>query len=303
MKCFWANICLLGYLLFFTTSCTTVPTLTNFTPQVIPENQSRIYSVSMVLEEGQTLRADQKAQVVIGGEVYDMVPIPALEGHYVFDYAMPAGQNLARYYFQVANESGDSLSKSEIHEFRLTNRYILELSSQRGRPGQQISVLGKGFTDTDTILFSGIEVPTRYTSESQLVFDVPAMAAGSDYELTLRTPGGLLEAGIFRIDFSQLRVVPFRLQLVQGQSAVVVFSIDHDAPTGGVPLSLSSTVWDVVRFGEAIIPENSRSTNIEIEGNTPGITTIIAQAEGHNEVEIDVEVIDRLVDDSGSGLQ
>ena len=87
------------------------------------------------------------------------------------------------------------------------------LASYRGPVGVEIAVQGRGFTKYDSIILGGKESKTRYLSENELRFTIPALPAGVDYPVQLiGGPHGALDIGNFRIDESQLGVVPTSLE-------------------------------------------------------------------------------------------
>ena len=204
--------------------------------------------------------------------------------------------NRARYYFETFNKAGEISSKSEVFDLRLTNRYVVELESSRAKPGSSISVLGKGFRDSDSIQFGGSNLETRFISENQLEFNVPAMEGGLDYQIALKTASGIIPISRFRIDYSELRSVPSRLVLLEGQTFTLVFTIDQIAPPEGVPLSMTLSDPTLLEFEPTSIDPEERSVNVQVTGGAPGEGTLIVKAAAHNQLEIPVRVDSRMVE-------
>ena len=69
--------------------------------------------------------------------------------------------------------------KSDLQVFRLENRYVGNLASYRGPVGVEIAVQGRGLTKYDSITFGDKKAQTRYLSENELRFTIPAYPLGS----------------------------------------------------------------------------------------------------------------------------
>ena len=140
----------------------------------------------------------------MGGETIPMVQDPINSNLWSCDYKLPQGFDEATYYFQtsykVNNKNGASHSrelKSKLQIFRLENRYVGNLASYRGPVGVEIAVQGRGFTKYDSITMGEKETSTRYLSENELRFTVPAIPSGVDYPVQLiGGPHGALDIEI-----------------------------------------------------------------------------------------------------------
>lgn len=273
------------------------PRVVNLTPELMPTNPSGIYTLTLLLDSDNKA-SEPKANVVIGGSIYSMVPKSGKRNILTFDYSIPTSINRAKYYFEILDKKERIVSKSEVFDLRLTNRYVVELESVRAQPGEPISVLGKGFRAEDKIRFNDRSIETRFISENQLEFDVPAMKGGVDYRIALETVDGSIMIGLFRIDYSELRSMPSRLVLLEGQTGTIVFTIDKEAPSGGVPLLLQLNQPNLLEFDEASISEGTRSVNIQVMGGAPGKGTLHVQAAAHNEIVIPVEIQNRVVEEN-----
>jgi len=275
-------------------SCTSIaPRVVNLTPQLMPTNPSGIYTISLKVDGSSDAKDISAANVVIGGSIFPMVKSQTMSNLFTFDYSIPSSINRARYYFEILNSKGEIRSKSEIYDLNLTNRYVVELESSRAKPGAAISVLGKGFRDTDHIQFGGSTLETRYISDNQLVFNVPAKDGGKDYQVALETSGGAIPIGKFRVDYSELRSMPSRVILLEGQSMTIVFTIDEDAPPDGVDLEFSPSSPDLLEVGSAQIEAGQRSTNVQVTGGMPGEGTLVVTAAAHNQLVLQVRVDSR----------
>ena len=277
--------------------CSTIaPRVVNLTPQLMPTNPSGIYTITLLLEEEAKGNEAVAANVVIGGNIFPMVKSSSKKHVFTFDYSIPSNINHARYYFETLDKDGDVTAKSEIFDIRLTNRYVVELESSRAKPGSSISVLGKGFRDTDMIQFGGTALETRFISENQLVFDVPAKDGGKDYQVGLETAGGMIPIGRFRIDYSELRSVPLRLVLLEGQTFTMVLSIDQDAPPEGVDIAMTLDRPELLEFEPVRIEAGERSTNVQVTGGAPGEGLLTVRVPAHNQLAIPVRVDSRVAE-------
>ncbi|MDA7756640.1 hypothetical protein N8920_01950 [Opitutales bacterium] len=276
------------------------PTFINLTSKNISQNPSGIYTLQTEVDI-QDRRIDPKTikvSVVVGGERIPMVKDPVNSTLWSSDYKLPQGFDEATYYFQ-ANYSTKLNSgalkpgeiKSDLQVFRLENRYVGNLASYRGPVGVEIAVQGRGLTKYDSISFGGEKAQTRYLSENELRFTIPALPAGVDYPVQLiGGPHGALDIGNFRIDQSPLGVVPSSLEIASGDSATLLFKIDYDAPSGGLPIEVRTNIPDSVVMPEAMIAEGDRTVNIPVQGGAPAEGKLIITAPGYDSLEVPVRV-------------
>lgn len=291
------NLIGLAILVATVTSCTSIaPRVVNLTPQLMPTNPSGIYTITLLLEEESSGSEASVANVVIGGNIFQMVKAAGKKNVFTFDYSIPSNINHARYYFETLDAKGEITAKSEIYDLRLTNRYVVELESFRAKPGSAISVLGKGFRDSDSILFGGSTLETRFISENQLEFDVPAKDGGEEYQVSLQTSGGVIPISRFRIDYSELRSVPSRLVLLEGQTFTMVLTIDQDAPPEGVEVAMTLDRPELLEFESVKIEGGNRSTNVQVTGGAPGEGTLTIRVPAHNQLLIPIRIDSRLVE-------
>ena len=161
----------------------------------------------------------------------------------------------------------------------------------RGPVGVEIAVQGRGLTKYDSITFGDKKTQTRYLSENELRFTVPALPSGIDYPVQLiGGPHGALDIGNFRIDKSPLGVVPSSLEIASGDSANLLFKIDYEAPSGGLDIEVKTNIPESIVMPEAKISEGDRTINIPVQGGAPGEGKLIITAPGYDSVEIPVRV-------------
>ena len=100
--------------------------------------------------------------------------------NYAFDYKLPIGQNTALYYYKVDYKfgTGDEYQykeyMSKMFETQLINRYVIQLESKRGPVGSKVGIIGRGFSQTDVIVFNGREIDTEFYSAFSIGFSVPS---------------------------------------------------------------------------------------------------------------------------------
>ena len=285
--------------LFLLSSCKR-PSFINLTSTNISQNPSGIYTLQteVDIQDRRVDRSSISVSVVVGGETISMVKDPLNETLWSCDYKLPQGFDEATYYFQVnystklnsgALKPGEI--KSDLQVFRLENRYVGNLASYRGPVGVEIAVQGRGLTKYDSISFGGEKAQTRFLSENELRFTIPALPSGVDYPVQLiGGPHGALDIGNFRIDQSPLGVVPSSLEIASGDSATLLFKIDYDAPSGGLLIDVRTNIPDSVVMPEAMIAEGDRTVNIPIQGGAPAEGTLIITAPGYDSVEVPVRI-------------
>jgi hypothetical protein len=291
---------LLAFLLLGMLSSCRQPTFINLTSKNISQNPSGIYTLQteIDIQDRRVVKDTVEVSVIVGGDSITMVKDPVNPSLWSCDYKLPQGFDEATYYFQVdystklnngALRPGEI--KSDLQVFRLENRYVGNLASYRGPVGVEIAVQGRGLTKYDSITFGGEKASTRYLSENELRFTVPALPSGIDYPVQLiGGPHGALDIGNFRIDESPLGVVPSSLEIVSGDSATLLFKIDYDAPEGGLSIDVKTNVPDSIVMPEAVIAEGDRTVNIPIQGGSVGEGKMIISAPGYDSVEVSVRV-------------
>jgi len=274
-------------------------TLTNLTPNKIPKNPSRIYTLSLdaQVNNGSVARNTVKAEIVIDGNTYQMEKSEAGKDIWEYDYRLPGDRRGAKYFYKVTydvgNLHGDTKKevKSALQSFLLSNRYVISLQSERGPVGATIPVLGSGFTEFDKIVVGDQEAPTRYVSDSQLSFVVPSLKAGDTYEVALEGADGRNPVGNFRIDPSTIRVEPGKLSLQTGQTEIMLFQISFEAPPDGLFIDVKTDVPASIKMPDVIIPGGARTVSVNVQGGQPGTGSLKIVMPGFEEVTIPLEVL------------
>jgi hypothetical protein len=236
---------------------------------------------------------------IVGGDTIPMVRDPVNPFLWSCDYKLPQGFDEATYYYTAKysiHREGRELVprppvKSDLQVFRLENRYVGNLASYRGPVGVEIAVQGRGLTKYDSITLGGNKTTTRYLSENELRFTIPALPSGIDYPVQLiGGPHGALDIGNFRIDESVLGVVPASLEIKSGDSATLLFKIDFEAPDQGLPIDVRTNISKSVIMPVAIITKGNKTVNIPIRGGDPGEGKLVVTAPGYQPVEVPIRV-------------
>ena len=287
--------------LWFFSGCNR-PNFINLTSSNLSQNPSGIYTIQTELDIQDRKVVPETIEVftVVGGETIPMVQDPINKSLWSCDYKLPQGFDEATYYFQAKysakRDNGAQVPKeqqSDLQVFRLENRYVGNLASYRGPVGVEIAVQGRGFTKYDSIILGGKESKTRYLSENELRFTIPALPAGVDYPVQLiGGPHGALDIGNFRIDESQLGVVPTSLEIQSGDSSTLLFKIDYEAPAGGLNVDIKTNIPASVIMPEAAIAEGDKTVNIPIRGGEAGEGKLIITAPGYDSVEVQIKVVE-----------
>ena len=271
-------------------------TLTNLTPASMPENPSQIYTFSLRATTRTNTVTSITPHIVIDGQSHTMKRSALGEGIYDFEYQLPAGRDQIRYYFLVNyNVEGNGTSTpgeayTDVSDVKVVSRYVLSLEVNRGPVGARISVLGRGFTPSDSINFNGQPARTSFESPTSLSFFVPALEANRNYQVTLNSAAGNSPVGTFRIDPSNVTVFPSALTLRTGEQQSLTFTIANPAPPGGTLLDVTTDVPDSVIMPEVIVPQDGTSVTVSVEGGRPGTGNLFLKGYGAGEITVPVTV-------------
>ncbi|MCC5022872.1 MAG: cell surface protein [Candidatus Synoicihabitans palmerolidicus] len=272
--------------------------IANLTPSMFPENPSQIYTFSARITPKSRgyVEGSLQPQIVIDGNIYTMEPSPLGEDIYEFDYQIPAGRREVSYYYlstfevRFSGEVSPREAYTAITTAQLKGRWILSMVSNRGPAGARIGVVGQGFTGQDTITLNGQPTRTVFDSANSLSFFVPAVPPGRNYQVAVNSPSGTQPVGTFRVDGLNIEVFPSSLDMSQGQTQNVTFTLPQAAPSGGLLLDITTDVPDSVIMPEAVIPPGSNSVTIPVRGGLPGSGNLYLTGFGRGEVVVPVTV-------------
>lgn len=277
--------------------CDTV-VLTNLTAPSLPENPSQIYTFTLrVTPKTNTVVPSSVApKIIIDGQSFPMKRSAFGEGIYEFEYQVTGGRDAVAYYFlvqyKIETQNGitDTDAYTEIVHAKIVRRYVLSLDVNRGPIGSRVGVLGRGFSQQDTIFFDNLPARTTYESPNAISFIVPAVEANKNYRVMLGSAAGNSPVGTFRVDPSSLSVSPSSLSLRAGERQPLTFSVPVSAPPGGLLIDITTDVPESVIMPEIIVPQGQTSVTVTVEGGKAGHGSLFVKGFGAGEVTIPVTV-------------
>lgn len=268
----------------------------NLTPLEFRKNPSDTYAINVdVLPKCADINKDSiKTFIVIDGKTHPMIKNPKKANHYYFDFKMPADANVARYYVfvdyatTIFEEKKERSIKSRLYDLQLINRYPSALDVNRGPVGSLITISGRGFVNSDKILFNQKETETTFVSDNLIKFKVPSLPGDKAYEVLLQGNRGLLPIGEFKIDSSDIIADHEKIALKSYERATIAFEIENEAPLGGIELDITTNIPEGVIMPEISIPAGSKRATVVIEGGRPSDGQIYVTANGFKELTIPI---------------
>lgn len=260
-------------MLFLVAGCNL--TITNLTPETVPQNPSQIYTITASFRpSSQVETATIRPRIIIDGQAYAMNRSPAGTDLWEFDYQLPAGRTNASYYFicdyKTKGSSNAQDLYSELQTLNIAGRYVIRPEATRAPVGSRVSILGAGFTPSDIVYFDNMPTRTVFESPSSLSFFVPAVEPGRSYKLTVRGAGVGLDVGSFRVDAISFQVTPSAITLRPGEQQAITFTIPQPAPAGGLLIDVTTDVPESVVMPVVMIQPGQTSGTVPIQGGKPG---------------------------------
>ena len=268
--------------------------LTNLSPESVPENASRIYTLSMsaYINDGSVIKDSIEPFIVIDEQVIPMKEVKDMKYDriYEYDYVMPKGRKDAKYYFMlkykvdttVQGVREDRVIKSRtVYELKPVSRYVVNIQNERGPVGSEVPVLGRGFDKLDKITIGGVEADTEYLSRSTINFTVPPNLVGSKGDLWI---------GQFRVDPADMQVSPSSISVKSSDVTNLIFNIGFAAPKGGYPIDVKTNIPSSIVMDEVVVPEGQTSTSVSLKAAAPGKGALYINGVGFNEKVIPVEI-------------
>jgi len=263
-------------------------TVTNLTPATLPQNPSHIYTItaSFVPKQRNVIPETVQPRIIIDGRSYNMTRSAAATNVWEFDYQLAPGRTSASYYFicEFEIKSGNGTAPrdvyTELQTLAINARYVLRAEANRAPVGARVNIVGAGFTPQDVIFLNNQPTRTVFESSAALSFYVPALAAGSSYQLRINGPQGSLDAGTFRIDATELTVSPSSVELVTGGQQTLTFSLPTAAPAGGVLVEVTTDMPASIIMPEVIVPPGQASVTVTLTGGQPGTGFLFYRAGG-----------------------
>ncbi len=277
--------------------------LTNLTPEKVPENASRTYTLSMsaYINDGSVVKDSIKPYVVIDEKIIPMHEVADFkeERIYEYDYVMPKGRKDAKYYFLVTYDVENNvdgvnrerkISSRTLYTLEPQRRYVVNLQSERGPVGTSIAILGRGFDKLDKVVVGGVETATEYVSRSNLNFVIPPLESGRNYDVEIAGTDGKLWVGQIRVDTADMAVSPEALEMDGGDIANMIFNIGFTAPEGGYPIDVKTNIPSSVVMDEVVVPEGKSSVSVPVKAAAEGKGFLYINGHGFREKTIPVTV-------------
>jgi hypothetical protein len=257
-------------------------TITNLTPETVPQNPSQIYTITASFrpDSNRVDRASVQPRIVIDGQPYKMSKASVGGDIWEFDYQIPAGRVAASYYFICSyTVEGSTTSEpvevySDLQTMKIVGRYVLRPEATRAPVGSRVSVLGAGFTPTDVVYFDSTPTRTVFESPSSISFFVPAVEPARNFKLTVVGSGITLDVGSFRVDGISFQVSPSTIILRSGEQQAVTFTIPTPAPSGGLVIDVTTDVPDSVVMPEVNVSAGQTSVTVPVQGGKPGVGSL-----------------------------
>lgn len=277
--------------------------LTNLTPERVPENSSRVYTLTMsaYINDGAVIKDTIKPYIVIDEQVIPMKEVKDMKHDrlYEYDYTLPKGRKSAKYYFllkyQVSNNI-DGVNKNRemksptVYTLEPASRYIVNMQNERGPVGSSIAVLGRGFDKQDIIRVGGVDADTEYLSRSTLSFVVPPLKSGKTYDVELVGEKGEMWIGAFRVDTAKMGVSPSEINMNGGDLVTMIFNIGFSAPKGGYPIDVKTNIPSSIIMDEVVVPEGQSSVSVTLKAAAAGRGALYINGLGFEEKVVPVSI-------------
>lgn len=277
--------------------------LTNLTPERVPENSSRVYTLTMsaYINDGAVIKDTIKPYIVIDEQVIPMKEVKDMKHDrlYEYDYTLPKGRKSAKYYFllkyQVSNNI-DGVNKNRemksptVYTLEPASRYIVNMQNERGPVGSSIAVLGRGFDKQDVIRVGGVDADTEYLSRSTLSFIVPPLKSGRTYDVELVGEKGEMWIGAFRVDTAKMGVSPSEINMNGGDLVTMIFNIGFSAPKGGYPIDVKTNIPSSIIMDEVVVPEGQSSVSVTLKAAAAGNGALYINGLGFEEKVVPVSI-------------
>ena len=273
-------------------------TITNLTSDVLRENPSQLYTLTVrVKPTSRSLdRSSLQVSAVIDGQNLAMHKSALAGDVYEVDYSLPPGRDDAAYYFLAlyrfnsSEPSQNYEAYSPVFHLKVLRRYVAPLEANRGPVGARVSIAGRGFTPQDVVYLDATPARTVYESPSALSFFVPPVTPDRTYNLAISGGGATLSAGAFRADAMAVSVNPASLTMRSGDQTSLEFTLTSPAPQGGLLLDITTDIPESVIMPEVVVPEGANNVIVTVQAAKPGAGALYLKGFGPAEVTIPVSV-------------
>jgi len=256
-------------------------TITNLTPDTVPQNPSQIYTITASFHptSSRIETASIAPRIIIDGRSYPMTKSNVTGDIWEFDYQLPVGRTSASYYFICDYKAEGQTGRpteiySELQTMNIAGRYVIRSEATRAPVGSRVSVLGAGFTTADVVYFDLTPTRTVFESPSSLSFFVPPVSPGQSYKLTVTGPAGTLDVGTFRVDAISFQVTPAAVVLRTGEQQALTFTIPQPAPAGGMLIDVTTDIPASIIMPEVMVAAGQMSVTVPVQGGKPGVGSL-----------------------------
>jgi hypothetical protein len=273
-------------------------TITNLTSDVLRENPSQLYTLTVrVTPTSRSLdRSSLQVSAVIDGQNLPMRKSALAGDVYEVDYSLPPGRDAAAYYFLAIYRFNSSEpaknyeAYSQVYHLKVLRRYAAPLEANRGPVGARISVAGRGFTPQDVVYLDTTPARTVFESPGALSFFVPPVQPDRTYNIAIGGGGSTLSVGAFRADAMAVTVNPPSLTMRTGEQQTLEFTLTSPAPQGGLLLDVTTDIPESVIMPEVVVPEGTNNVVITVQSAKPGAGALYLKGFGQGEITIPVSV-------------
>lgn len=264
--------------------------IVNTTPERVPASPTGTLTLSAQarVKQQTVVPSSLDAFVVIDGEHYPMVMDPAIFGRFEYEYQVPAGSELTRFYYILnyltQKKDAAPLAQqrlSDLYQVRLANPSTLTMYQTRAAIGTRVTITGEQFSREDLICVNQTICETIFISPQQLQFVVPELKPGFGYPIEVRGTTHAQHAGYLRIDpASPLSILPSSLHLQRGQQQALAFVLDYPAPYQGLEIRMTTDIPDSIQLPEIVIPAGARTVSSTIKAEKAGSGHLFIHANG-----------------------
>ena len=250
--------------------------IVNLTPKKFPPSTDGAYTIRAKVETNrQDVVPDSfEAFVVIDGNQLPMRRQLSDNPVFEYNYKPPSDNLTVRFYYVlnylVKSKNAAPILKqfvSNLYQAQLPDTEFLVMDKQRAAVGTRVAVYGDEFTEQDRVLIDGTPCETIFVSSKELQFLVPEIKPSFGYAVDVFTSGGMLKAGLLRVDpANPLSVLPKTLELKVGQPKALAFMLSYPAPYGGLYIDITTDIPDSIIMPEVLIPERARTVSATIKG-------------------------------------
>ena len=92
------------------------------------------------------------------------------------------------------------------------------------------------------------------------------------------------------MDASTVTVTPTALNLRQGETQMLTFTLPNAAPAGGTLLDVASDLHEGIIIPEVIVPAGSSEVTVRVTGGQPGSHSLYLKGYGTGEITVPVTV-------------